>query len=119
MHEKNKREMVYVEKKIPSIFLLPWFESSGPVPLYPIESGANETTFAFEPLVVFEKREEEKNMLFWDRSQILKCTRGSKRRANRGQKVNFYVFSWLLGQIIYIYESNVIDYFEKLHFDDM
>ena len=55
MHEKNKREMVYVEKKIPSIiFLLPWFESSGPVPLYPIESGANETTFAFEPLVVFE-----------------------------------------------------------------
>ena len=65
MHEKNKREMVYVEKKIPSIiFLLPWFESSGPVPLYPIESGANETTFAFEPLVVFEKREEEKTCYF-------------------------------------------------------
>ena len=79
MHEKNKREMVYVEKKIPSIFFwLPWFESSGPVPLYPIESGANETTFAFEPLVVFEKKEEEKNMLFWDRSQILKCTGGQK-----------------------------------------
>ena len=60
MHEKNKREMVYVEKKSHLFFLLPWFESSGPVPLYPIESGANETTFAFEPLVVFEKKRGRK-----------------------------------------------------------
>ena len=76
--KKIKEKWCMLKKKSHLFFLLPWFESSGPVPLYPIESGANETTFAFEPLVVFEKREEEKNMLFWDRSQILKCTRGQK-----------------------------------------
>ena len=63
MHEKNERGKKYngVSKKpfFRKLILLPWFESSGPPPLWPIESNANETTFVFEPLVVLKKKEKK------------------------------------------------------------